>query len=101
MIWETICKACARCKHVRSSIKLKNFVSTSKPLELIHMDLCDSMRIRSRGGSKYVLVVVDDFSRFLWTLFLGGKDETFDVFLVHIRKVQNKKKCKKLLFCQN
>ena len=44
--------------------KSKNVVSTTRPLELIHMDLCGPMRIQSRSGKKYVLVIVDDFSRF-------------------------------------
>ncbi|XP_074271663.1 uncharacterized protein LOC141595596 [Silene latifolia] len=58
-----VCDVCARCKHVRSSFKSKRVVSTTKPLELIHMDLCGPIRIRSRGGSLYVCVLVDDYSR--------------------------------------
>ncbi|XP_074313649.1 uncharacterized protein LOC141648837 [Silene latifolia] len=85
-----VCDVCARCKHVRSSFKSKRVVSTTKPLELIHMDLCGPMRIRSRGGSLYVCVLVDDYSRFVWTLFLHAKSETFEEFLVLIKKLQNK-----------
>ncbi|XP_074301279.1 uncharacterized protein LOC141632652 [Silene latifolia] len=48
-----VCDVCARCKHVRSSFKSKRFVSTTKPLELIHIDLYGPERIRSRGGSLY------------------------------------------------
>jgi len=40
-----VCDACAKGKHVRSSFKLKNKVSTQNPLELIHMDLCRPVRI--------------------------------------------------------
>jgi len=36
------------------------------------------MRITSRGGKRYVLVIVDDYSSFTWTLFLASKDETFE-----------------------
>ncbi|XP_074266866.1 uncharacterized protein LOC141590156 [Silene latifolia] len=59
---ERLCETCARCKHVRSSFKPKRIVSTNRPLELVHMDLCGPMKVRSRGGSRYVFVLVDDYS---------------------------------------
>ncbi|XP_075086206.1 putative mitochondrial protein AtMg00300 [Nicotiana tabacum] len=43
-----VCDACAKGKQVRSSFKPKKEVSTSRPLDLIHMDLCGPMRIPSR-----------------------------------------------------
>ena len=61
---DEVCDPCAKGKHVRSSFKPKNVVTTSKPLELIHMDLCGPMRIQSRSGKRYVFVIVDDYSRF-------------------------------------
>ena len=51
---------CARGKQVRNSFKLKNYISTTRPLEMLHVDLCGPMRFTSRGGKRYVLVVVDD-----------------------------------------
>ncbi|GJU71132.1 retrovirus-related pol polyprotein from transposon TNT 1-94 [Tanacetum coccineum] len=44
-----------------------------------HMDLCGPMRVQSINGKKYILVIVDDYSRFTWVKFLGSKDETPDV----------------------
>ncbi|XP_070017750.1 uncharacterized protein [Nicotiana sylvestris] len=70
--------ACARGKHVKSSFKSKRDVSTSKPLELLHIDLCEPMRVQNRGGKRYIFVIVDDYSRFTWTLFLRTKDETVE-----------------------
>ena len=67
-----------RGKQVRNSFKLKNCVSNNRPLKMFHMDLYGPMKITSRGGKRYVLVVVDDYSRFTWTLFLASKDETFE-----------------------
>src|SRR6187397_971030 len=61
-------------------------VSTKRPLKLIHMDLCGPMRIQSRSGKKYVMVIVDDFSRFTWVFFLVSKDETFDEFVAFVKK---------------
>jgi hypothetical protein len=40
----------------------KNVMTTSRPLELLHMDLFGPVAYLSIGGSKYGLVIVDDFS---------------------------------------
>ena len=49
-----VCDACAKGKQVKNSFKTKRFVSASKPLELLHIDLCGPMRIISRGGKRCV-----------------------------------------------
>jgi hypothetical protein len=51
-------------------------MTTSRPLELLHMDLFGPIAYLSIGGSKYGLVIVDDFSRFTWVFFLQDKLET-------------------------
>jgi len=84
-----VCDACARGKQVRK-FKLKNCVSTTYPLELLHVDLCGPMRITSRGGKRYVLVIVDNYSYFTWTLFLGSKDETFEKFLMFLKRTEKR-----------
>nr|XP_009615500.1 uncharacterized protein LOC104108221 [Nicotiana tomentosiformis] len=89
-----VCDAYARGKHVKSSFKPKKYVSTSKPLELLHMDLCGPMRVPSREGKRYIFVIVDDYSRFTWTLFLRTKDETFEVFVAFVKKIQVKMESK-------
>jgi len=48
------------------------------------------MRITSKGGKGHVLVMVDDYSRFTWTLFLASKDESFDKFLVFLKKTEKR-----------
>ena len=48
---------------------------TTRPLNLLHMDLICPMRTKSRGGKRYVLVVVDDFSRYSFVSFIRGKSE--------------------------
>jgi len=63
-------------------------VSTTRPLELLHADICGPMRITSRGGKRYVLVVVDDYSRFTWTLFLASTDETSEIFFVFLKRAE-------------
>jgi hypothetical protein len=70
------CAACQVGKQVGSSHHSKNVMTTSRPLELLHMDLFIPVAYLSIGGSKYGLVVVDDFSRFTWVFFLQDKSET-------------------------
>jgi len=85
-----VCDACARGKQVRNSFKLKNCVNTTRPHEMLHMDLCGPMRVTSRGDKRYVLVIVDDYSRFTWTLFLVSKDETFEKFLIFFKRAKKR-----------
>ena len=72
------CDACKIGKQTHSSHKSKNMISTSKCLELLHMDLFGPSAIRSYGDNLYTLVIVDGYSRFTWTLFLKTKNEAFD-----------------------
>ena len=64
----------------KSLLKTKNFISTFRPLELLHMDLFDPSRTPSLGGKSYTYVIVDDFSRYTWVLFLSQKNESFYEF---------------------
>jgi hypothetical protein len=64
------CAACQVGKQVGSTHHSKNVMTTSIPLELLHMDLIELVAYLSIGGSKYGLVIVDDFSCFTWVFFL-------------------------------
>jgi len=86
---DRLCDACQKGKQTRVSFKPKKVVSTSKPLELLHLDLFGPSRTRSLGGNYYGFVIVDDFSRFTWTLFLSSKDDTFDAIIKFADVIQN------------
>ena len=85
-----ICHECAKCKHVKSSFQPKKVVRTTRPFELVHMDLCGPMHVQGRKGHSYVFVLVDDYSRYTWTIFLKFKNETFEEFEILVKQVQNK-----------
>ena len=55
------------------------------------MDLFGPTKTQSLGGKRYGLVIVDDFSRYTWVLFLTHKDETFNVFEKFCKRIQNEK----------
>ena len=90
---DKICEACQKGKQTKTSFKQKQFVSTTRPLEMLHMDLFGPSRTMSKGGNYYGLVVVDDFSRYTWTLFLVTKDEVFSAFKKLAKVIQNEKNC--------
>ncbi|GKA79820.1 zf-CCHC domain-containing protein, partial [Tanacetum coccineum] len=56
------CDACKIGKQAHASHKAKNVVSTTRCLELLHMDLFGPSAVRSYGGNRYILVIVDDYS---------------------------------------
>ncbi|GJY17590.1 retrovirus-related pol polyprotein from transposon TNT 1-94 [Tanacetum coccineum] len=62
--------------------------STGSKLEQLHMDLCGPMRVASINGKKYILVIVDDYSRYTWVYFLRTKDEAPDMIIDFINQVQ-------------
>ncbi|GJT87160.1 retrovirus-related pol polyprotein from transposon TNT 1-94 [Tanacetum coccineum] len=83
------CDACKIGKQAHASHKAKNIVSTTRCLELFQMDLFGPSAVRSYGGNRYTLVIVDDYSRYTWTRFLKDKTEAFDQFEILSRKIQN------------
>ncbi|GJT16640.1 retrovirus-related pol polyprotein from transposon TNT 1-94 [Tanacetum coccineum] len=80
-------------KQAHASHKAKNIVSTTRCLELLHMDLFGPSAVRSYGGNRYTLVIVDDYSRYTWTRFLKDKTEAFDQFEIFSKKIQNQLGC--------
>ena len=66
-------------------------VQTSRPLELLHIDLMGLARVQSLGGMKYILVVVDDFTRYTQVVLLRDKDKAPKKMIHLCKKLQVKK----------
>ncbi|GJT09375.1 retrovirus-related pol polyprotein from transposon TNT 1-94 [Tanacetum coccineum] len=71
-----LCPSCEQGKIKRASHPPKPVPNSKQRLHLLHMDFCGPMRIASINGKRYVLVIVDDYSRYTWVHFLRSKDET-------------------------
>nr|GEV65632.1 Gag-Pol polyprotein [Tanacetum cinerariifolium] len=82
------CSSCELSKAKRSSFKSKVVSSSKGRLNLLYIDLCGPMRVASINGKKYILVIVEDYSRYTWTLFLRSKDETPDVLKDFLTMIQ-------------
>ncbi|GJW56346.1 retrovirus-related pol polyprotein from transposon TNT 1-94 [Tanacetum coccineum] len=88
------CDACKVGKQAHASHKAKNLVSTTRCLELLHMDLFGPSAVRSYGGNRYTLVIVDDYSRYdLEQDTYKDKTKAFDQFEIFSKKIQNQLEC--------
>ncbi|GJS33170.1 copia protein [Tanacetum coccineum] len=83
-----LCSSYELGKAKRESFHTKTTPSSKRRLQLLHMDLCGPMRVESINGNKYVLVIIDDYSRYTWTHFLRSNDEILDVLIDFLRLVQ-------------
>ena len=70
-----LCDSCPKGKQRKASFKSKFESSIDEQLKHLYMDLFGVVNIMSISKKKYALVIVDDFTRFLWTFFLHSKDE--------------------------
>ncbi|GJR03606.1 retrovirus-related pol polyprotein from transposon TNT 1-94 [Tanacetum coccineum] len=61
-----LCSACAMGQSKKKPHKPKSEDTNQEKLYLLHMDLCGPMRVASVNGKKYILIIVDDYSRFTW-----------------------------------
>nr|GEX62470.1 hypothetical protein [Tanacetum cinerariifolium] len=71
-----LCSACAMGKSKKKSHKPKSKDTNQEKLYLLHMDLCGPMRVESVNGKKYILIIVDDYSRFTWVKCLRTDNGT-------------------------
>ncbi|GJV92547.1 retrovirus-related pol polyprotein from transposon TNT 1-94 [Tanacetum coccineum] len=85
---DQLCFSCKVSKAKISSFKTKAIPSSKGWLNLLHMDLCGPMRVESINGKKYILVIIDDYSRYTRTLFLRSKDETPEVLKDFLKMIQ-------------
>ncbi|GJT00568.1 retrovirus-related pol polyprotein from transposon TNT 1-94 [Tanacetum coccineum] len=83
-----LCSACQLGKSKKHTHKPKTENTNLEVLNTLHMDLCGPMRVQTVNGKKYILVIVDDYSRFTWVKFLRSKDETPAVVIKFLKQIQ-------------
>nr|GEW14065.1 hypothetical protein [Tanacetum cinerariifolium] len=83
-----LCSFCELGRAKQKYFHTKTTPSSITWLQLLHMDLCGPMQVESINEKKYVLVIVDDYSRYTWTYFLRSKDETPEVLIDFFKLVQ-------------
>ena len=88
---KTICAACQMGKQTKANHQKVNVISTSHCLKLLHVDLMGPTRIESLRGKRYIMVIVDDFSRYTWMEFFREKSEACEKMKNLCKRLQNKK----------
>ncbi|GJW39892.1 retrovirus-related pol polyprotein from transposon TNT 1-94, partial [Tanacetum coccineum] len=83
-----LCSACQLGKSKKYSHKPKSENTNVEVLHTLYMDLCGPMRVQSINRKKYILVIVDDYSRFTWVKFLRSKDETPEFVIKFLKQIQ-------------
>nr|GEV02003.1 hypothetical protein [Tanacetum cinerariifolium] len=83
-----LCSACQLGKSKKHTHKPKTENINLEVLNTLYMDLCGPMRVQTINGKKYILVIVDDYSRFTWVKFLRSKDETPEFIIRFIQQIQ-------------
>ncbi|GKE70311.1 putative ribonuclease H-like domain-containing protein [Tanacetum coccineum] len=81
-----LCFSCALGKSTKKPHKPKSKDINQEKLYLLHMDLCGPMQVASVNGKKYILVIIDDYSRFTWVKCLRSKDEA-PAFIINFLKM--------------
>ncbi|GJS38427.1 retrovirus-related pol polyprotein from transposon TNT 1-94 [Tanacetum coccineum] len=83
-----MCSACALGKNKKSSHQPKAGDTNQEKLYILHMYSCGSMCVASINEKSYILVIVDDYSRFTWVRFLRTKDEAPEAIIKCIKNIQ-------------
>ncbi|KAL4038513.1 hypothetical protein IC575_002134 [Cucumis melo] len=86
------CEVCVESKMTKAP-----FHSTerlTKPLELIHSDVCDLKFVQTKGGKKYFITFIDDYIRYCYVYLLKSKDEAIEVFKLYKKEIENQLRTK-------
>ena len=94
---KSTCTICCEGKQSRLPFA-QSATRSSKPLDLIHADVCGPMEKTSIGGSRYFLVFIDDYTRMAFVYFLKAKSEVFKYFKEFKCLVENQQNRKIKLF---
>ena len=74
------CRSCLLGKQTRKPFPQATTFRASRPLELVHGDLCGPITPSTPSQKRYVFVLIDDYSRYMWTILIREKSEAFGKF---------------------
>ena len=74
-----VCESCLEGKMTKRPFKAKGYRAT-KPLELVHTDVCGPINVQARGGYEYFVTFTDDYSKYGYIYLMRQKSETFTKF---------------------
>ena len=77
---DQVCQSCLAAKQTRCSIPKTSRWRADEPLELLHIDLCGPITLVTAGGSRYFILIVDDYTRWMSVSVLKTKDQAVQAF---------------------
>ena len=83
------CEVCIQAKMTKKPFP--KVERTTCILELVHTDICELNGILTRGGNRYFITFIDDFTKFTYVYLMRNKDQAFDMFKVYKSEVENQK----------
>lgn len=76
----TMCIDCVAGKQRHDPFQNKSVRRASRPLQLVHSDICGPITSESNSHKRYFITCIDDYSRMMWIYFLHAKSEALDAF---------------------
>ncbi|GJQ95174.1 pol polyprotein [Tanacetum coccineum] len=70
------CETYVEAKLTRTSFK--SVKRTTEPLDMVHTDICDLKSLPTKGGNKYFITFIDDYTKYCYVYLLKSKDEAID-----------------------
>ena len=89
-----VCGPCQLGKQMKAKHPGTQTLSISRPLELLHLDLMGPTGTESFGGKRYIMVLVDDFTRYTWVILLRSKSDAPEHIEALYTRLQNEKNMK-------
>ena len=75
-----ICGSCLLGKQTTKVFPQATSSRASKILQIIHGDICSPIMPRTLAGNKYIFVLINDHSMYMWIILLKEKSEAFEKF---------------------
>lgn len=88
-----ICEICIQNKKTRDPFPQESFTKTYEKLDLIHTDVCGPLQIPTPRGNKYILTLIDDYSRYCYIYLIEHKSDVKEKIIefIEIMKTQHSK----------
>ena len=85
-----VCNICMAGKQVRGPFQKEVSYRAKEPLELLYADLCGAILPKTHAGNQYMLLIVDDYSRYMWVYLVKTKDQVPEILIEFFKGVENK-----------
>lgn len=72
-IEKEVCQLCMLGKQTRKPFPQTTSYRTKKVFELFHSDLCGPITPSTTGKNRYIFVLIDDHSRYMWSILMKEK----------------------------